>query len=267
MADAAPLAALSAAPQVLRIEGRGMLTIRADAADGPAVAAALGLPAPAPRRIVREGDRALAWMSPDEWLLMAPKADLAPDPEGHVCVGAIAGAFGVKGEVRLKSFCADPEGIAEYGPLTDAEGRTFGVRLDRPVKGGFAARLTGVKTREQAEALKGTRLYAPREALPSLPDDEYYHADLIGLEVVDPAGAPLGRVRAIHDFGAGDLLEVVSPGLKQPALVPFTREAAPTVDLASRRIVVDPPEGVFPETSGEDEVGSEADSADETDAP
>ena len=78
MADAAPLAALSAAPQVLRIEGRGMLTIRADAADGPAVAAALGLPAPAPRRIVREGDRALAWMSPDEWLLMAPKADLAP---------------------------------------------------------------------------------------------------------------------------------------------------------------------------------------------
>jgi 16S rRNA processing protein RimM len=177
-------------------------------------------------------------------------AEIEPDPEGHVCVGAVAGAFGVQGEVRLKSFCADPEGIGDYGPLIDGAGTAYEVRLDRPVKGGFAARLTGVKTREQAEALKGTRLYAPREALPSLPDDEYYHADLIGLDVVDPSGAPLGRVRAVHDFGAGDLLEVVAPTLRQPALIPFTREAVPTVDLAARRIVADPPEGVFPDAGG-----------------
>ncbi|MEM6439639.1 MAG: ribosome maturation factor RimM [Pseudomonadota bacterium] len=176
------------------------------------------------------------------------------EPEDHVCVGAVAGAFGVRGEVRLKSFCADPEGIAEYGPLIDAAGASYDVRLDRPVKGGFAARLSGVRTREEAEALKGTRLYAPRGALPSLPDDEFYHADLIGLDVVDPAGAALGRVRAVHDFGAGDLLEVVAPTLKQPALLPFTREAVPTIDLSAGRIVADPPEGVFPVASTETET-------------
>lgn len=181
-------------------------------------------------------------------------AEPLPDPQDHVCVGAIAGAFGVRGEVRLKSFCADPEAVAEYGPLIDASGAVYEVRLDRPVKGGFAARLTGVATREQAEALKGARLYAPREALPSLPDDEYYHADLIGLDVVDPAGVPLGRVRAVHDFGAGDMLEVAAPTLKQPALLPFTREAVPTVDLSARRIVADPPEGVFPDDGAEEEA-------------
>jgi len=175
----------------------------------------------------------------------------AADPEDHVCVGAVAGAFGVRGEVRLKSFCAEPEAVGDYGPLIDAAGNVYHVRLDRPVKGGFAARLSRVSTREDAEALKGTRLFAPREALPSLPDDEFYHADLIGLQVVDPAGAALGRVRAVHDFGAGDMLEVVAPTLRQPALLPFTRQAVPTVDLSARRIVADPPDGVFPDDGAE----------------
>ena len=112
--------------------------------------------------------------------------------EGLTCVGAIAGAFGVKGEVRLKSFCADPAAIAGYGPLVSEDGRSFDVRLLRPIQGAFAARLTGIATREEAEALKGTRLYAPRDRLPPLGDDEYYHADLIGLAVVDAGGAPLG---------------------------------------------------------------------------
>ncbi len=157
-------------------------------------------------------------------------------PEGMVCVGAIAGAFGVRGEARLKSFCAEPEAIGEYAPLTTEDGRSFDVKLTRAIKDGFAARLSGIATREEAEALKGTRLYAPRERLPALPDDEFYHTDLIGLLVVDTGGAELGRVRAVHDFGAGDVLEVL--GGKE-LMLPFTRAVVPTVDLNARRIVAD----------------------------
>ena len=156
-----------------------------------------------------------------------------------ICVGAIAGAFGVQGEVRLKSFTAEASDIAGYGPLTTEDGsHSFTVALTRPVAGGLGANLSGVKTREQAEALRGTTLWAPRSALPSLPDDEFYHTDLIGLEVVDTGGKVLGRVKAIYDHGAGDILEVTGP---QPLLLPFTRAVVPTVDLAARRIVADPP--------------------------
>ena len=159
----------------------------------------------------------------------------------RIWVGAIAGAFGVRGEVRLKSFCAQAEDIATYGPLATEDGRrSFAVRLTRPVNGGLGARLSGVETKEQADALKGTTLWADRAALPSLPDDEFYHADLIGLEVVDTGGASLGRVRAVHDHGAGDILEIY--GAAGVLLVPFTRAAVPTVDLAAGRIVADPPE-------------------------
>lgn len=160
--------------------------------------------------------------------------------QDRICVGAIAGAFGVQGEVRLKSFCAEPSDIAKYTPLTTEDGkRSFTLRLTRPVTGGLGARLSGVATREDAEALKGVTLWALRAALPSLPDDEFYHADLIGLEVVDTGGAVLGRVRAIFDHGAGDILEVV--GGKDVLLLPFTRTVVPTVDLTARRIVADPP--------------------------
>ena len=157
-----------------------------------------------------------------------------------ICVGAIGGAFGVRGEVRLKSFCAVAEDIATYGPLTTEDGaRRFSVKLTRPVTGGLGARLSGVETKEQADALKGVTLWADRAALPVLPDDEFYHADLIGLEVVDPGGAVLGRVRAVYDHGAGDILEVAGPG--GVLLIPFTRAAVPTIDLAAGRIVADPP--------------------------
>lgn len=160
-------------------------------------------------------------------------------PAGRICVGAIAGAFGVRGEVRLKSFTAEPQDIAGYGPLSSEDGtRSFTVKLTRSVTGGFGARLSGVDTREAAEALRGTTLWAPREVLPGLPDDEFYHADLIGLEVVDPGGQVLGRVRAIYDHGAGDILEVVG---QQVLLLPFTRAVVPTVDLTAGRIVADPP--------------------------
>lgn len=160
------------------------------------------------------------------------------------CVGAIAGAFGVHGEVRLKSFCAEPAAVADYAPLVTEDGRSFGVRIVRPIQGAFAVRLTGVATREEAEALKGTRLYAPRDRLPPLADDEFYHADLIGLAVVDTGGARLGTVRAILDHGAGDILEIARPGGHE-LLLPFTHAVVPTVDVAGGRIVADPPEGLL----------------------
>lgn len=168
--------------------------------------------------------------------------------EARICVGALVGSFGVKGEVRLKSFTSEPEAIADYAPLHDEAGkRVFEIEITRAIKNGFAARVSGVSTKEEADALRGVRLFAERSALPSLPDDEFYHADLIGLEVVDTGGKVLGHVSAVHNHGAGDLLEISGPGMKAPALLPFTRAAVPTVDLAAGRIVADPPEGVFAE--------------------
>lgn len=166
----------------------------------------------------------------------------APD---RICVGAIAGAFGVAGELRLKSYCAEPAAIADYGLLYTEDGsRSFKVTLTRPLSGGLGARLTGVKTKEEADALKGTQLFADRARLPSLPDDEFYHADLIGLEVRDTGGAVLGTLRAIHNHGAGDILEIFGPGRKTALMVPFTLAAVPTVDLGLGRIIVDLPEGL-----------------------
>ena len=175
--------------------------------------------------------------------------------EYRVCVGAIAGAFGVQGEARVKSFCADPEAIASYGPLWTEDGaRSFKLRITRPVKEGLAVRLSGVATREEAEALRGTRLYADRARLPSLPDDEFYHADLIGLPVYDTGGVQVGRVQSVHDHGAGDVLEIALPpaaGHGKSVLIPFTRAVVPTVDLTAGRIVADLPEGTLDEDGGE----------------
>ena len=182
---------------------------------------------------------------------------MADSAEGRVCdrvcVGAIAGAFGVRGEARIKSFCAEPEAIAGYGPLGTEDGaREFTLSITRAVKGGFAARLTGVTSREAAEALKGTRLYAPRAKLPALAEDEYYHADLIGLTVCDTGGTEIGRVRANHDPGAGEMLAVTRPGGAM-VLIPFTRAAVPTVDLGRGRIVADPPQGTLDRTQDAEE--------------
>ncbi len=166
--------------------------------------------------------------------------------EELVCVGAIAGAYGVRGEVRLKSFCATPEDIEAYAPLSSEDGaRDFSVQITGRTKNGLTARLGGVATKEEADALRGTRLFVPRERLPALPDDEFYHADLIGLEVVDTGGTVLGRVRSVQNHGASDLLEIAGPGLKSTVLLPFTLEAVPTVDLEAGRIIADPPDGLF----------------------
>ncbi|MEM8632609.1 MAG: ribosome maturation factor RimM [Pseudomonadota bacterium] len=164
----------------------------------------------------------------------------------RVCLGAIAGSFGVKGEVRVKSFCADPAAIGDYGALETEDGdRRFEIKISRPVKGGFAARLSGVGSKEAADALKGTRLYADRASLPEPEDDEYYHADLIGLAALDTGGAPLGKVKAVLNHGASDLLELHVPGARTTVMVPFTREVVPTVDISGGRLIVDPPDGLF----------------------
>ncbi len=163
----------------------------------------------------------------------------------RICVGAIAGSFGLQGEVRLKSFCSVPEAIATYGQLTSEDGsRSFTVKLTRPVANGLGARITGITTKEQADALKGTSLYADRSKLPSLPDDEFYHTDLIGMTVHDTGGALIGTVQAVHNHGAGDLLEIMGQGMKTALLLPFTLAIIPTVDLAARRVIADLPEGL-----------------------
>jgi len=163
-----------------------------------------------------------------------------------IVVGSISGAFGVHGDVRLKSFCAIPEDIAEYTPLARADGKTIATLVVKgQTKGALIVRLDGVATKEQADALRGVEILAQRHQLPSLPDDEFYHADLMGLTAFDTGGTELGRVKAVQSNGAEDLLEITSPTLKDSVLVPFSKAIVPTVDLASGRIILDPPGGLF----------------------
>jgi len=158
----------------------------------------------------------------------------------RICVGVVTGSFGVRGEARVKSFCAEASAFGDYGPLTTEDGQTsYKLSITRPVKEGFAVRMSGVSTKEQADALKGTKLYAPRTAQPRLPDDEYYYTDLIGLSALDTGGAVIGKITAVHDHGAGDILEIARTGGKGTLLVPFTLAVVPTVDLASGRLIVD----------------------------
>jgi len=162
-----------------------------------------------------------------------------------IFVARVAGAFGVKGEVRLTTFTADPMALLDYRDLRRENGEA-GLTLTsaRPAKGGVVGRVKEVETREQAEALRGLKLFIPRDALPATEDeDEFYLIDLVGLSVVTPEGETLGVVRSVHDFGAGDLLEVQPPeGVSW--WLPFTREAVPEVRLAERTIVAHRPEEI-----------------------
>ena len=163
-----------------------------------------------------------------------------------ICIGAVAGSFGVRGEVRLKSFCAVPEDIESYSPLQSEDGsQKFTVSLTRVTNNGFVAILGGINTKEQADAIKGLRLFTPRDALPNLPDDEYYYSDLTGLDVFDTGGTLLGQVKSVVNHGAADLLEIHGTGLKDTVFLPFTQAAVPTVDLDQGRIIADPPDGLF----------------------
>jgi len=163
-----------------------------------------------------------------------------PRPE-KICLGTIVGVHGVQGAVRIKSFTADPADIAAYGAVSDESGaRRFEVKVLGQARGAVLARLSGVASRDAAEALRGVRLYVPRAALPKTNEDEFYHADLIGLPVETREGAPLGSVRAVHNFGAGDILELRDESGRE-LLLPFSDTVVPKVDLAVGRIVAAPP--------------------------
>jgi 16S rRNA processing protein RimM len=164
----------------------------------------------------------------------------------RVCLGQIGAAHGVRGEVRLRSFTSDPAAITDYGPLETEDGRVLEIETLRPAKDHFVARLAGIRDRDAASALTNAKLYVPRERLPQTDSaDEFYHADLIGLAAVDQTGRALGTVVAIHNFGAGDLIEVKPLSGGSSELVPFDVTHAPEVDIASSRIVIHPPEGMF----------------------
>jgi 16S rRNA processing protein RimM len=173
-------------------------------------------------------------------------ADRQDGDKRRICVGQIGAAHGVRGEVRLRSFTAEPEAIARYGPLETEDGRALVIEAMRPAKDHFVAKLAGVRDRDAARKLASVKLYVPRERLPEpVAADEFYHADLIGLAVVDRAGAPIGTVVAIHNFGAGDLLEIRPSAGGNTELVPFNDTHVPEVDIAARRIVVDQPDSVL----------------------
>ena len=161
-----------------------------------------------------------------------------------ILVARVAGAFGVKGDVRITSFTADPMALVEYGRLLRQDGSP-GLTLTggRPTKGGIIARVAEVETREQAEALRGLQLFISRDRLPEPEEDEFYLADLIGLAVETPTGEPLGQVKSVHDFGAGDLLEI-QPAEGASWWLPFPRETVPEVHIAARRLVAVPPEEI-----------------------
>jgi 16S rRNA processing protein RimM len=158
-----------------------------------------------------------------------------------ICVARIGAAHGVRGAVKLWSFTEDPLAVTRYGPLTTKDGaRQFEVTHAREAKDHLVATLKGIATREDAERLNGIELYIAREKLPDTDDDEYYHADLIGLAAVNAANEPIGRVIAIHNFGAGDIIEIAPPQ-GTTLLLPFTNAVVPTVDLANGRVVIELP--------------------------
>jgi 16S rRNA processing protein RimM len=168
----------------------------------------------------------------------------------RICVAQIGGAHGLRGEVKLKSFTADPMALTGYGPLTTEDGSaTFEIEAVRAAKDHLIARFRGVGDRDTAERLANVRLFVARERLPPLAADEFYHADLIGLTAVTADGSEIGTVVAVHDFGAGDIVEVLPAGGGTSIMLPFTAAFVPSVDLANRRIVVAPLEAA-PENRG-----------------
>ena len=167
----------------------------------------------------------------------------------RVLLGRIADAHGIRGEVLIHSYAAVPEDIGAYGPLSDAAGaRSFQIESARATAKGVVARLEGVGDRNAAEALKGVELYLDRDRLPAAAEDEFYHADLIGLDAVDADGEPIGRIVAVQNFGAGDLIEIRLAGSDRTELVAFTETAVPSIDMSAGRAVV-----LLPQITGDEE--------------
>jgi 16S rRNA processing protein RimM len=168
-------------------------------------------------------------------------------PDDKVLAGVITGAHGIKGEVKLRSFTADPQAIAAYGPLFAVTGERFEIQRLKPQKDGFIATLKGVGDRNKAEALRGVELFVPRRQLPEPRSEEVYVHDLIGVRVVEKNGATFGTVVAMPNFGAGDLIEIRRDGIEETVLVPFAQDYVPVIDLAKREIVIDLPESYLDE--------------------
>ncbi|WP_044559526.1 ribosome maturation factor RimM [Azospirillum sp. B4] len=187
----------------------------------------------------------------------------------RICVGQFVGSHGVRGRVKVKSFTAVPESLFAYGKLSDESGaRTFALTMTGMGKDHFLAELQGVRDRDAADALKGTRLYIERGQLPATDDeDEFYHADLIGLVATTADGEPFGEIKAIYDFGGGDMLEIAHAASGKTVTIPFTRAAVPVVDVKAGLVTVEPPAGLFekvkptPEELAEMEGGPAADEA------
>jgi 16S rRNA processing protein RimM len=160
----------------------------------------------------------------------------------RVCIAQIGAAHGVRGEVRLRAFTQDPLSVVRYGALEAENGQRIEIEAVRPAKDMLVARLKGITDRNAAERLTNLRLYVGRDRLPEPADGEFYHADLIGLAATTRAGTPFGIVRAVHNFGAGDILEIEPAAGGATVMLPFTDAVVPVVDVAARRIVVAPPD-------------------------
>jgi len=161
----------------------------------------------------------------------------------RICVARIGAAHGVRGEVKLWSFTEEPAAVANYGPLETQDGtRCFEIEALRAAKDHFVARIAGVNDRDAAEKLRNIELYIPRARLPKIEEaDTFYHADLVGLDAITPDGARVGTVHALHNFGAGDIIEIAPAGVGDPLMLPFNETTVPKIDVAARQIVVVPP--------------------------
>lgn len=182
---------------------------------------------------------------------------MAGTQQKRVCLGVIVGAHGVRGLVRVKPFTEEPEGLAAYGPVETKDGsRRFGIEVTGLAKGTVICRLEGVGDRDEAERLRGTELYVDRARLPEAGDEDvWYHADLIGLAAIGKDGRDFGKVVAVQNFGAGDLLEIERPEGGPTVYLPFTGENVPVIEPEAGRLVIDPPGGLFDEVPGDDGAG------------
>jgi 16S rRNA processing protein RimM len=171
---------------------------------------------------------------------MAPRT-----PSSRVLVGVFGAPHGVRGELRVKAYTAEPLALLDYGPLESEDGsRRFVIEAARPVKDDLiVARIAGLRDRDAAAALTNTKLYVDRSKLPEAEEDEFYLTDLVGLRVEDSSGALLGTVASVPNYGAGDLLEIALTESRRTVHLPFTRAFVPEVDIAGGRVIADPPQG------------------------
>ena len=189
------------------------------------------------------------------------------DDANRVCIARIGAPHGVRGAVRLHAFTADPADVTAYGPLETEDGaRRLKVKSLRPAKNALVAVIEGLNDREDADRLKNVRLFVDRSKLPAPDEDEWYHADLVGLDVRNGAGDTVGTVASMQNFGGGDLMEIRYEGMRQTVYVPFTREAVPAIEVAKGFVIVDPPAGLIDDGRPDADEGETAGEAGRDDA-